>query len=391
MARVVSPSASLWLIRLSAFTSQFDRFIIPPMLFSIARSFGATLGQAAAAASLYFLLYGLTQPLWAALSDRIGRIRTTQLALLGATVAGLASAAAPSLAFLIVARTFAGGFFGAVIPTSLVYVGDTVPFSNRQHELANLMAASAVATAVGTLAGGLIAGLSTWRLGFALSAVAALVLAVLLQRVPEPAGRPADAHPLVQAARVLARRWALVVVGIALVEGAIVLGCLTFLAPAVEAAGWSAQVAGLAAAVYGLANLSSTQIVKRALHRYSPRALMTFGGCAIAAGYAVVSASPTLPGAAVAAALVGFGFAFLHSTLQAWATEVVPEARATTISFFAAALFVGSSFATAIFSPLASNDHYTLLFGIGAAFALPLGAAAGLARARYGARVLSRS
>src|SRR5262249_40213563 len=160
--------------------------------------------------------------------------------------------------------------------------------------------------------------------------------------------------------------------------------------PAVEAAGWSAQVAGLAAAVYGISNLSSTQVVKRMIGVHSPRALMTFGGAAIAAGYAVVSASPSLAGAAAAAALAGFGFAFLHSTLQAWATEVVPEARATTISFFAAALFVGSSVATAIFSPLASGDHYALLFGVGAATALPLGALAGLARARYGVRVLSR-
>jgi hypothetical protein len=46
-----------------------------------------------------------------------------------------------------------------------------------------------------------------------------------------------------------------------------------------------------------------------------------------------------------AAVFIGGGFAFMHSTLQTWATEVVPEARATVISFFAAALFAGSGLA----------------------------------------------
>ncbi|MFD2351620.1 hypothetical protein ACFSTC_23495 [Nonomuraea ferruginea] len=48
-----------------------------------------------------------------------------RLALLGAGLAGLASAAMPALPALIVARVAAGACFGAVIPTSLTYVGGT--------------------------------------------------------------------------------------------------------------------------------------------------------------------------------------------------------------------------------------------------------------------------
>jgi hypothetical protein len=43
--------------------------------------------------------------------------------------------------------------------------------------------------------------------------------------------------------------WAVVVVGIALVEGAVILGCLTFLAPALESVGFSPTVAGLVVGV----------------------------------------------------------------------------------------------------------------------------------------------
>ena len=49
----------------------------------------------------------------------------------------------------------------------------------------------------------------------------------------------------------------------------------------------------------------------------------------LALGYATGAVGHSLIGVGVAAVLVGGGFAFIHSTLQTWATEVVPEARAT--------------------------------------------------------------
>jgi hypothetical protein len=58
----------------------------------------------------------------------------------------------------------------------------------------------------------------------------------------------------------------------------------------------------------------------------------------LAFGYASGAVGHSLVGVGIAAVLVGGGFAFMHSTLQTWATEVVPEARATVISLFAAAL-----------------------------------------------------
>ncbi|MFE2408502.1 hypothetical protein ACFXDE_09180 [Kitasatospora sp. NPDC059408] len=43
------------------------------------------------------------------------------------------------------------------------------------------------------------------------------------------------------------------------------------------------------------------------------------------------------------ATMLGTGWAFLHSTLRAWATSVVPEARGTAVSCSVAALFIGSA------------------------------------------------
>ena len=373
------------LLQLAAFFSSFDRFAIAPMLLTIAASLGASLTEVAATASLYYLLYGLMQPVWGMLSDRLGRVRVMRLTLFGAAVAGVLSSLAPNLTVLIVARALAGGLFAAVIPASLVYIGDTVSMGSRQKALADLMAASAVGTALATVLGGLAAYLDGWRVAFAAPALAGAALAVLLARLPEPKAFSEQKRegPLVQAGRVLVQPWALVVVGIALVEGAVILGFLTFLAPSLESAGFSPAVAGLAVGLYGLAVLGWTRAVKLVANRLGASALILIGAGMLSLGYASGAVGQSLANVSAAAILVGGGFAFMHSTLQTWATEVVPEARATVISLFAAALFAGSGVATMAAAPLAEAGSFDLLFALAALVAVPLGLLAGLARHRY--------
>lgn len=379
----------LRLLQLAAFFSTFDRFAVAPMLVTISASLGASLSRTAATASLYFLLYGAMQPVWGMLSDRLGRVRVMRLTLLGAAAAGILSALAPNLVVLVAARALTGGLFAAVIPAALVYLGDTVEIDSRQNALADLMAASAVGTALATVLGGLAAYLEIWRLAFAAPALAGGVLAFVLARLPEPEGFVVaeKREALSQAARVLRRPWAVLVIGLALVEGAVILGCLTFLAPSLESAGTIPAVAGLVVGLYGLAVLLWTRAVKRLSGRIGQGTLILIGGVMLTLGYSSGSWSQTPMAVGVAAMLVGGGFAFMHSTLQTWATEVVPEARATVISLFAAALFAGSGVATAAASPIAEAGSYGVLFAIAAGVAIPLGAFGSLARRRYAARV----
>ena len=72
--------------------SSLDRSAVAPMLLVIAASLHTSVAQATVAASLYFLSYGLLQPVWGVALARLGTIRTLQLALLGAAVAGGLSA-----------------------------------------------------------------------------------------------------------------------------------------------------------------------------------------------------------------------------------------------------------------------------------------------------------
>ncbi len=231
----------LRLLMAAAFLSTFDRFTIAPMLVTMAADLGVSLAGVSAAASLYFLLYGLMQPVWGVLSDRLGRVRVIRLALILALVPGLLSALAPNLAVLVVARALTGGLFAAVIPASLVYIGDVVPLESRQRALSNQLASSGVATGLATAGAGLAAYLDLWRLAFAVTVLASFVLGLMLARLPEPEKANEGAGALARIGLFLRSPWAVLVVLLALVEGGVILGFLTYLAPALEAGGYGAR------------------------------------------------------------------------------------------------------------------------------------------------------
>ena len=373
----------LRLLQAAAFLSAFDRFTIAPMLVTIAADLRVSLAEVSAAASLYFLLYGCMQPVWGMLSDRLGRVRVIRFALIGALVPGLLSAFAPNLAVLVVARAFTGGLFAAVIPASLVYIGDTVPKDARQKALSNQLGASAVATALATAGAGAAAYLDLWRVAFAAPVVAAAVLGLSLARLPEPEREDAEAGATARIGRFVRRPWAILVMLLALVEGGVILGFLTYLAPSLEAEGYGAAVSGLAVGLFGLATLVWIRVANHVAERIGKPALILGGGALLAAGYATGAVSQSFAGISISAFLVGGGFALMHPTLQNWATEVAPEARATVISFFAAALFVGSGLATTAAAPLAEAGRFPLLFALAAMTAIPLGLLGSLARRRY--------
>ena len=117
----------LRLLQGSTFTSNVDRFAITPLLVPIGLELHASLASVAAVASGYFLAYGLMQPVWGIVSDRIGRVRVMRITLVGAAVAGACSVVAPNLLLLGITRVVAGACFAGIIPTTLVYVGDVWP------------------------------------------------------------------------------------------------------------------------------------------------------------------------------------------------------------------------------------------------------------------------
>src|SRR5699024_8713631 len=181
---------------------------------------------------------------------------------------GMVSAFAPTLWLLTVARALTGGFFGAVIPASITYVGDVTSRQDRQSALSDLMAAVAIGTASATAAAGIIGQTLNWRIVFALAATLALIALIPLLRLTEP-DRDRTAPALTSRRRVFTEKWSWVIIGVASVEGALVLGILALLAAPLEAQGVETSPAGLAVAADGVATLVCSRFVPPATARLS--------------------------------------------------------------------------------------------------------------------------
>lgn len=365
-------SEPIRLLQCTAFISTLDRFAMPPMLVAIAVDLGVPLSQAVQAAGSYFLAYGLMQPVWGLVSDRLGLVRTLRITLLLSALSTAASALAGSVLALAVFRCLAGGFFGGAFPAALIYVGDTVPAPQRQKQITRLMVGVALGTALASALAGLLAHVATWRLAFLITGSGALLLTGALGRLAEPTvtrTHQAVVAPLLQALR--SRVTALILL-LAFIEGAVLLGALTLLPPAVEATGVSASVAGSVTAVYGVAVYLSARLVGRLSRSLHPSRLIGLGGAAALAGCIVMALSQAPAVAMLVALLLGLAWAAMHSSLQTWATEVLPQARATVVSLFAGSLFIGSAVAAVVVSGLAEDDRYREIFLLAAATSVPL-------------------
>ena len=360
-----------------------DRFAVAPLLIPMAVSFHVSLAAIAGVASLYYLAYGLLPTAYGVLADRFGRVRVIRVALLGTAVADVLSALSPNLTALLVARFLTGGIACGVMPTTLVYLADRFPFTVRQQAITNVLVFVALGTAAGTLGAGLTAHLLSWRAFFVIPAAIALGVAIALRRVPESLATRSSQNPLRQVASVLKHGWALFLLAVAVLVGAVMFGFVTYLAPALEAMGQSPAIAGVVVASYGFSVLICTRAF-RYVARRTPAALILAGGAGmLLTGYLVAAAAQSVPAILLASVLAGGAYAFMQSTFQTWATDVVPEARATATSLFATAIFGGAALATSGVAGLAGAHQYSSLFTIAAIVTIPVLIIGSLARWRY--------
>lgn len=382
-ARPLGEAASLRLLGLGSFSSSVDRFLFAPLIVVIAADLGASLAAVTLAATAYFQSYGVMQPVWAVISDRLGRIRTIRVALALAALFGVASAAATDATWLMWSRGITGACFAAAVPGALMYVGDTVPLERRQAPMTDLMTGAALGIALATAGAGIVGDHLSWRVAFAAPAVLAAVLVVLLGRVAEP--QPGPRLPALRGfARVLSHPWALVVLGLALCEGLILVGLLTFLPLTLQAGGSSATVAGLVTAVYGVAVFACSRLVRRLSRRLAPAWLVAIGATTGTSAYVVLVIDHGPAGVLVGCLCLGTTWAFLHTTMQTWVTDVVPEARAAAVSLFASLLFTGGAVGSAVGVAFIEGDRFQTLFVGGSVVMAVVGIAATLARRAYG-------
>ncbi|WP_355660542.1 MFS transporter [Halomonas salifodinae] len=344
-------SRMILLLALAGFASMASMRVTDAMLPALAETFARPVADVAQNITLFAVAYGLMQLVYGPLGDRHGALRVIGLATLACAVGSLAAALAGSLSSLLLFRTLSGATAAAIIPLSMAWVGDTVPYAERQVALARMLSGAVLGLIAGQTLGGLLADTLGWRAAFLLLAgvflVAGVLLVTTLHRHPElsPRGRGSDSlaflariHGVLAEARA---RWLLALV---FLEGIAAFGALGFAASHLHTwQGLSLTRAGLAVALFGVGGLLFAALARPLVRRLGEAGLALGGGTLMGAGFLALALAPTPLGATLGAFAAGLGFYMMHSTLQINATQMAPTARGTAMAVFAGCLFLGQS------------------------------------------------
>jgi len=150
------------------------------MLPQIVESFGTTTGQAANTITSFAIAYGLFQLMYGPLGDRYNKYKMIAWATLACIIGNVSAAFSFSLGWLVFSRAVAGTTAAGIIPMSMAWIGDSVPYEQRQAILARYMSGSIFGLIGGQILGGFVADLFNWRWSFIILSAVYLVVGIML-------------------------------------------------------------------------------------------------------------------------------------------------------------------------------------------------------------------
>jgi predicted MFS family arabinose efflux permease len=324
--------AAVNLLAIASFFSGAALRICDGLLPRLATDFSVTPGTAGQVILAFALAYGCSQLAYGQLGDRYGKARMVCIALFASAFGSLACLLAPDLDTLVLLRVLWGAVAGGVIPTSMAWIGDNVPWEQRQATLARLLLGTLSGMTAGQLGGGLFADSAWgWRGAFATLGVGYLavgtLLLVRLRHLAGHAGTPVPRGWLAPAREILAARWPRVVLAAVMVEGVFLLAPLSYV-PAYlhQRFGLALSVASGFVALFAIGGILYAMAARHIVRRFGAWFLIPQGWIA-----------------APVALAVGFGTYLYHNTLQTHGTQMAPAMRGTGMSLFAFSFFFGQA------------------------------------------------
>ncbi|TMH66296.1 MAG: MFS transporter [Betaproteobacteria bacterium] len=369
------PGLAIAALSLGAFGAAASARVADPMLPALATGYGVGIGTAANVVTLFTLAYGVFQIVLGPFGDRYGKYRVIGWACATSAATALGCALAPTFGTLTVARFVAGATCAAIVPLSMAWIGDVLPYERRQPVLARFLIGQMLGFSAGSLLGGLGAehfGIHTPFVFLALWFAGAAAIVFAMPRRMNPPGlaqtKGASLATLPAGiAYVWKQRWARIVLLAVFLEGTFMFGAFAFIATHLHRHyGISLSFAGTLVMLYGAGGILFAALSTILVRRLGEAGLATTGGVLICAMLIVIDATERWPLAALAVLVMGTGFYMLHNTLQTNATQMAPEKRGTAVSQFAFCLFVGQSVGVALAGLIAERADTDAVLAAGA-------------------------
>ncbi len=340
----------LQLLGLAGFASMASMRICDTMLVVLGQEFQVSAGDASAVVSVFAVVYGILQLFYGPIGERFGKLRVVSLAVSACAIISAITAMSMSLPMLVIMRGFMGAAAAGIIPLSMAWVGDQVPYERRLETLAKLMSATVLGMMSGLWFGGFAADTVGWRGAFVLlSAMFGLASVLLLRRLRRQAGSVTSASAGLWAAfrltgQLLSTTRVRLVMSVTATEGALVFGAMAFMPTHLhQQYGLSVVAAGSVMMLFGLGGLLYSQMARRWLAWLGERGLVRTGALLVAVGLLVLAWGSGVWLGMLACLMTGLGSYMLHNTLQVQATQMAPAARGTAVTLFACSLFFGQS------------------------------------------------
>jgi predicted MFS family arabinose efflux permease len=350
MVDMIPPQANardtlpLGLLAAAGFLSSAGSRVIDPLISLIAHDFSVTVPAVSIIIAAFTLPYGLTQLALGPISDRYGKLLVMVCALLGYAVFTTACATAANLGALALLRACAGASSAGLIPVCIAYIGDAVPYEQRQITLSRFASGVVIAQIVAGPLGGAFGEFVGWRGVFLLLGAAGLVVAVMVAMRRRGLTDRRGGHTVAAATyrNLLARNDARQLLVATALEGALTGGVFPFVAPYLRVTfHLPYAVIGLVLACFGLGAFIYTRIAPRVVTRLEEPTLVLGGSLLVATILAALMTSKSWLIFIPAQVAIGFGYLMLHTVMQSRASELLPEARSTAVGLFVFMLFLG--------------------------------------------------
>ena len=347
--------ATLFTLALIAFIGPFGGNMVFPMFGSLRRDLGASTFLLGLTVTAYMVPFGFTQLFSGALSDvAFGRRRAIMAGLLVYGLGGLGSALAPDMRVLLGFRALQGLGNAFTTPVAIAIAGDAFPDRVRGRVMGALSTASTLGVTLGPAAGGFFSAIS-WRLGFASTALLALIATILVATtLPGSRQGPGKSshRDALQAVRLAVRHRAVLAVSTAaLLVFAARTGLLTYLSDLLSLPPYNLpepRIGGLLTLV-GLGGMAAGPVWGLLLDRIGRRASLHLAiglQLPVLAAFATGSWFRLLP---LLLALYGFTLTAATVALVTLAVEALPQLRATASSLYGSFRFMGYALAPPLF------------------------------------------
>lgn len=300
-------------------------FLPASLLTPIATELGITEGAAGQAVTATAIVGMVASLLITSIARRTDRRHLMMFFSALLVVSNLIVAAAPGFTLLIIGRILLGVALGGFWAMSTAIVIRLVPPSKVPRALAMIFSGVSAATIVAAPVGSYLGELAGWRIVFVVAALPG-VAAFIMQFLTLPSLTPTGTTSLKTLVDVLARPG----VAYGFVAATLVFGghfaFFTYLRPYLELdIGANIELVSMVLLGFGIANFAGTLFSGSMIARSLRMALVFMPLMLGAMAVLIVTASPSLPVAALIVAVWGFMFGGVPVSWSSWLARTVPD------------------------------------------------------------------